>query len=120
MNLKKLKDQINEMPIDVQMAGMTMSVCAAYIHEQLIAASRDELCSALRTRWKESGVSDNDAPSEEHLTSRVGETIEWALKMGALERSIVPGKYSPTDHGWRIAELWIDRINSCTFHKEPV
>jgi len=120
MNLKKLKDQINEMPIDVQMAGMTMSVCAVYIHDQLIAASKDELCSALRTRWKESGIDESNTPSEEKLDSRVSETIEWALKMGALEKSIIPGKYSPTPHGWQIGQLWIDRINSCTCHKEPV
>ena len=101
-------------PEEALNAGKALSVCAIYIDEGLIAASSDQLCSAMKARWDKYCSSDIDTPSGATLKTSIMNTIEWSIKMGAMERSIIPGKYSPTDNGWRIGQLWLDKIKACS------
>lgn len=97
---------------DVLMAGKTMSICSAYISEALIAASISELRVILMNRWSHvrDMVENNTREDNERIEKHIEEAIEWGMKMGAFERSIVPGKYSPTEHGWQIGKLYSDTI----------
>lgn len=121
---ENIKQMLEGVDPDVLMAGKTMSICAAYISEALIAASISELrvillnrCNglaalALLNRW--SHIRDmtehNTREENEKIEKNIEEALEWGVKMGAFERSIVPGKYSPTNHGWQIGKLYSDTI----------
>jgi len=97
---------------NIHNAGKMMALCAIYIDDGLIAASSDQLCSALKARWDKYCPSDIEAPSGSKLKTLVMNTIDWAIGMGAMEESIVPNKYSPTNNGWKCGQIWLDRIKA--------
>lgn len=95
---------------DIIIMGQTMSLCSLYISEALLAASSSELCCFMIARWKELHDIETEGTERDNVLFNIDNTIKWALSVSALEHSLIPGKYSPTEYGWHLGKLYMDTI----------